>query len=185
MTLAELMKIGAGLGADVPFFFLGGRGLAEGTGTRVSSCPDAVKQHLIVVTPNVAVSTISAYQALNAPSLTTNESDFILTSSFADPSLSDCDHWALHNDFEVVIFEIEPEIKRVKQALLDAGAHGALLAGSGSSVFGVFDSEVARDRALGDLRCEAGWRIFSCETLAREEYRQRIGSSEFPALCFL
>jgi 4-diphosphocytidyl-2-C-methyl-D-erythritol kinase len=76
-----------------------------------------------------------------------------------------------------VIFEIEPEIERAKMALLEAGARGALLAGSGSSVFGVFESKAARDRALENLRCEAGWKVFPCETLAREEYFRAMNSS--------
>ena len=182
LTASELITIATGLGADVPFFFLGGRALAEGIGTQVSRRPDASKQHLIIVTPNAAISTHAAYRALNARSLTTNDSDFILASSFGEPGLSDCDQWALHNDFEDAIFEIEPEIKRVKLALLEAGARGALLAGSGSSVFGIFDSEKAREFALGSLRCDVGWRIFSCETLSRDEYFQAMGSSVSPFL---
>jgi 4-diphosphocytidyl-2C-methyl-D-erythritol kinase len=79
-----------------------------------------------------------------------------------------------------VIFEIEPEIERAKHALLDAGAWGALLAGSGSSVFGVFDSAAARDRGLDNLRCEAGWRVFPCETISREEYVRAMNSSGIP-----
>ncbi|HEX2271852.1 MAG TPA: hypothetical protein VHH35_20060, partial [Pyrinomonadaceae bacterium] len=86
------------------------------------------------------------------------------------------------NDFEVAIFEIEPEIRRAKQALLDAGARGALLAGSGASVFGIFDDEAARDRALSNLECEAGWRVFPCRTLSRVEYLQAMGPSGFPLL---
>ena len=79
-----------------------------------------------------------------------------------------------------MIFEIEPEIERAKMALLDAGARGALLAGSGSSVFGVFDDEAARDRALDSLKCETGWRVFSCETVSRDEYFRAMNSSGFP-----
>jgi 4-diphosphocytidyl-2-C-methyl-D-erythritol kinase len=86
----------------------------------------------------------------------------------------------LHNDFEVVIFEIEPEIRRARDALLDAGARGALLAGSGSSVFGIFDDEAARDRALAKLRTEAGWQVFASHTLSRAEYLRALGPSGFP-----
>jgi 4-diphosphocytidyl-2-C-methyl-D-erythritol kinase len=64
--------------------------------------------------------------------------------------------------------------------LLEAGARGALLAGSGSSVFGVFDDEAARDRAIDNLRCEAGWRVFSCNTVARTEYFEAMNSSGVP-----
>jgi 4-diphosphocytidyl-2C-methyl-D-erythritol kinase len=94
--------------------------------------------------------------------------------------LNDSYQWPLHNDFEAVIFEIEPEIKRAKIALLDAGAQGALLAGSGSCVFGIFSGEGAREGALGSLRVEAGWRIFSCDTLSRNEYLRSMGSFATP-----
>jgi 4-diphosphocytidyl-2-C-methyl-D-erythritol kinase len=170
----DLRQIGAQVGADVPFFFAGGTAFATGTGTRIGEVGDAPRQYLIVVTPNVAISTATAYAALNAPSLTTSDSVSILSSSFTEPFSGDSSQWPLHNDFEGVIFEIEPEIRRAKLALLDAGARGALLAGSGSSVFGIFTDEGARDQALDKLRCEAGWRVFACHTLSRNEYLQAI-----------
>jgi 4-diphosphocytidyl-2-C-methyl-D-erythritol kinase len=74
-----------------------------------------------------------------------------------------------------VIFEREPEIRRAKDALLEAGARNALLAGSGSSVFGIFNDQAARDHALDNLRSEVGWRVFACHTLSRSEYLQAIG----------
>ena len=129
------------LGADVPFFFHGGRCARNWHGTDLTPLPDGPKQYLIVVTPNARVSTAHAYASLNAASLTTSDSASILSSSLADLNSADSRQWPLRNDFERVIFEIEPEIERAKSALLEAGAWGALLAGSGSSVFGVFDDE--------------------------------------------
>jgi 4-diphosphocytidyl-2-C-methyl-D-erythritol kinase len=167
-------EMGAQLGADVLFFFDGGTAIGTGIGTQLERVPDGVRQWLIVVTPTASVSTATAYAALNAPSLTTSESIPILASSFTEPLCGDSSQWSLHNDFEGVIFEIEPEIRRAKVALLDAGAHGALLAGSGSSVFGVFSDQAARNQALDNLRCEAGWRAFACHTLSRSEYLQAI-----------
>lgn len=178
----DLSRIGARIGADVPFFLMGGCVEGTGTGTNLSSVADVPQKHLIVVTPNAAVSTRDAYASLDRASLTTSDSASILSSSFAQAVCGDSGPWPLHNDFEVAIFEIEPEIKRAKVALLDAGARGALLAGSGSSVFGIFDDEAARDRALGKLRREAGWRIFSCHTISRAEYLQALGPSGFPLL---
>ena len=170
----DLREIGAQLGADVPFFFDGGTAVATGTGTAVSMVADVSKKWLLLISPNASVSTATAYATLNAPSLTTSESIPILASSFTEPFSGDSSQWALHNDFEGVIFEIEPEIRRAKMALLEAGAHNALLAGSGSSVFGIFTGEAARDQALDNLRCEAGWRVFACHTLSRGEYLRAI-----------
>ena len=176
----ELIQIGSGLGADVPFFLLGGECAATGTGTTLSPLADGPKQHLIIVTPNARISTVNAYASLSAVSLTTHNSDSILSRSLAEQVSAGGRQWRLHNDFERVIFEIEPEIERVKKTLLEAGAQGALLAGSGSSVFGVFDDEAARNSAAGNLRSEAGWRVFSCHTLSRAEYVRAMNSSGFP-----
>jgi 4-diphosphocytidyl-2-C-methyl-D-erythritol kinase len=176
----QLWLIGRGLGVDVPFFLVGGRCIGIGTGSIVKPVHDPPKRPLIVVTPNAKVATASAYGALNAASLTTSESNSILSSSLADMFSAGSGRGPLRNDFEGVIFEIEPEIERAKRVLLDAGARGALLAGSGSSVFGVFDDEVARNRALENLKREAGWRAFSCETISRDEYFRAMNSSGFP-----
>ena len=173
---SDLRQIGSGLGADVPFFFDGGTAVATGTGTEVNSVADVARQWLLLVTPNASVATETAYASLKAPSLTTPNSLSILASSFTEPFSGDSSQWPLHNDFEGVIFEIEPEIRRAKLALLEAGARNALLAGSGSSVFGIFADEAARDQALGNLRCETGWRVFACHTLSRGEYCQAIST---------
>jgi 4-diphosphocytidyl-2-C-methyl-D-erythritol kinase len=172
----DLRRIGSGLGADVPFFISGGTALATGIGTEIQQVVDYPKQYLIIITPNASVSTARAYASLNAPSLTTPDSVSILSSSFTEPFSRDSSQWPLHNDFEGVIFEIEPEIRRAKSALLDAGARAALLAGSGSSVFGIFTDEAARNQALRNVRCEAGWRVFACHTLSRSEYCQAIST---------
>lgn len=172
----DLEQIGSELGTDVPFFFTGGTAVAKGIGTEVESLSDVPKQYLIIVTPNASVSTATAYPSLNARSLTTSDSVSILSSSFTEPFSGDSNQWPLHNDFEGVIFEIEPEIRRAKLALLDAGARATLLAGSGSSVFGIFTDAAARDQALKLVRCEAGWRVFACHTLSRSEYCQAIST---------
>jgi len=170
----DLRQIGARLGADVPFFLSGGTAAATGTGSDVCSVADVMKCLLLIVTPNASVATATAYAALNAPSLTTTDSVSILSSSFTEPFSRDSSQWRLHNDFEGVIFEREPEIRRAREALLAAGAQNALLAGSGSSVFGIFNDAAARDQALDNLRSEVGWRVFACHTLSRSEYLQAM-----------
>jgi 4-diphosphocytidyl-2-C-methyl-D-erythritol kinase len=182
LSHSELARMGAELGSDVPFFLTGGRALAIGTGTEVQAMADRPVNHLVVVTPNATVSTPTAYAKLKAPALTTNNSAPILSSSRGEADLSGSDQWPLHNDFETVIFEIEPEIKRVHVALLDAGARGVLLAGSGSSVFGIFDSAEAQRCALEEIQAEPGWRIFPCDTLSRGDYLQALGACGNPLL---
>jgi 4-diphosphocytidyl-2-C-methyl-D-erythritol kinase len=182
ISAAELTGIGATLGADVPFFFVGGRALATGIGTELNALPDNPKEHLLVVTPNATVSTAEAYKSLRAPALTTSVVASILTSSCSANEFRDTDQSELHNDFERVIFEIEPEIKRAKDALLRSGASGALLTGSGSSVFGIFDNQQAQESALREIQAEAGWRIFPVVTVSRYEYLQALSATGVPSL---
>jgi len=174
-------RLAGELGADVPFFTFGGRMVATGTGANLLAVHDVPRQPLIIITPNARVSTPAAYAALNAGSLTTVDAMPILSSSFERHFTRDSSQWPEpHNDFERVIFEMEPEIERAKNALLEAGVRSALLAGSGSSVFGIVDDELMRDRVLDNLKCEAGWQVFSCETLSRVEYFEAMKPSGFP-----
>ena len=172
----DLIEIATRLGSDVPFFLIGGRALGKGTGSSVSPLKDCETKYLIVISPRAKVSTPAAYSALDRRSLTTLSTNSILAGSSAELISSDCEQSVLHNDFEAVIFEIEPEIARAKIALLQSGADGSLLAGSGSSVFGIFANEKQRLTALERLECEPGWRVFPCETLARDDYLKQIGN---------
>ncbi|HEX8920873.1 MAG TPA: 4-(cytidine 5'-diphospho)-2-C-methyl-D-erythritol kinase [Pyrinomonadaceae bacterium] len=176
----ELTQLAASLGADVPFFLTGGTALGRGLGTEVSPVKEVSAEHLLIVKPEAKVSTVAAYKALNSPALTKADSAIILSISRADEQFTDSYPIALHNDFEPVVFQLKPEIGRVRDALLRAGAQSALLAGSGSSVFGVFDNSVAQGRAIEMLETEGEWRIFPCATLSRARYRAALGACAAP-----
>lgn len=171
----ELAEIGARLGADVPFFLTGGTALGTGTGARVTPLEDAPEMHLVVVTPGVRVSTVEAYKALGAPALTKDEGVVNLSVSRAGAEFSGSLREVAANDFEAVVARLEPETGRAREALLGAGARRAMLSGSGSSVFGVFDSKGEAGRAREMLRADGGWRVFACATLTRAEYLRALG----------
>lgn len=179
-TQPELAELGAKIGADVPFFFTGGTALGTGLGTEISALADAPASLLLIVKPDVEVSTAEAYKALNAPALTKAEGDIILSSSRPHTQISDSLHHNLRNDFEPVIYGLHPEILRARDALRRGGARAALLAGSGASVYGVFDNAEARERAASALTDEAAWRLFTCETLSRADYLRELGAAAAP-----
>jgi 4-diphosphocytidyl-2-C-methyl-D-erythritol kinase len=174
----ELTEVASGLGADVPFFLHGGRASASGIGTKILPLPDCESVHVVVISPRATVSTEEAYKALNSPALTTSNSESILSISRSEANLANSDlryvHNHLENDFERVIFDIEPEIERAKRVLLQAGAVSALLAGSGSSVFGIFENQEAQQRAVYEVSVERSWQVFSCVTLSRDEYLRAL-----------
>jgi len=178
----DLIAIAESLGADVPFFLYGGPMLATGKGTTLSSLSESGIHHLIVIAPSVSVSTQDAYTSLQAAALTSDTSEFILSSSQNAVHSGGLLPWMradFANDFESVIFDIHPEIRRAKDLLLGAGALAALMTGSGSSVFGVFADYESQQQALEKIECEAGWRIFPCVTVSRNEYRHAIGDELF------
>jgi 4-diphosphocytidyl-2-C-methyl-D-erythritol kinase len=175
LVLSELMSLASAIGADVPFFLVGGTALGVGTGTSISKLPDVPDQNLLVLKPNATVSTKTAYDSLNAPALTSVTSDTILSSSREgrDSDLSDLQD--KQNDFQPVILRAHPEIERARNALLSVGATKAMLAGSGAGVFGVFENKEAQERAIQAVKLEAGWRLFPCKTVGREKYLEAGG----------
>ncbi len=175
ISFDEFVEMGAKLGADVPFFFTGGTALGTGTGTEITLLEDVEEHHLLVVTPDEKVSTADAYRALHAPFLTKPGGVAMLPSSRAvsiDKSLED----VLHNDFERVIFSLHPQIELAKRELMRHGARGALLSGSGASVFGIFDNSESQRRAHDWLKSERNWESFLCTTHKRAAYLKVLGA---------
>jgi 4-diphosphocytidyl-2-C-methyl-D-erythritol kinase len=170
-TEQQLWEMARSLGADVPFFLTGGTTAARGLGDIIEPIDDIVFPYLLIATPKVQVSTSDAYKKLKSPTLTKDWGDIILSVSEAEAGIRSFSRAHLRNDFESVVLESEPEIKRVKEALLRTGARVALMSGSGSSVFGIFDNREALDFAVSELEREADWRLFPCSTVSREEYR--------------
>jgi 4-diphosphocytidyl-2-C-methyl-D-erythritol kinase len=172
---SELSEMAEDIGADVPFFLFGGTARATGIGQTVSPLTDASEEYLLVLKPAASIATSDAYAALNSPALTTSDSKIILSSSRAGGFSGKLNPKHLHNDFETAAFQLEPEIGRAKAALMKSGAQAALLAGSGSAVFGVFENKDAQERAIQAIELEAGWRVFPCKTVGRGHYRSAMG----------
>jgi 4-diphosphocytidyl-2-C-methyl-D-erythritol kinase len=171
----ELEELAARLGADVPFFLTGGTALGVGTGTEISPLEDAPKLHLVIVTPHVRVSTAEAYKLLNAPALTKAEGVVNLSVSRTEADFSGFLCGVAINDFEAVVCRLHTEVGRALEALKGAGARRAMLSGSGSSVFGVFENEWEAERVCEALKAEKGWQVFACATLRRAEFRRELG----------
>ena len=173
----DLVQIAEGLGSDVPFFLFGGTACATGRGNVIESLEDSPPKHLLVIKPNASISTAKAYSALNRAALTSSDSKPILFRSQASNSSASIDLNGLHNDFEPTVFQLEPEIERAKVALLKSGARAAMLSGSGSAVFGIFENQDAQERAIQAIELETGWRAFPCKTVGRNRYRSAMGAA--------
>lgn len=161
LTLKELLKIAAGLGADVPFFLYSSPCIATGIGDILEPIKDWPEIWYVIVTPPLHVSTSWVYSNVRLK-LTTGEYEFILNSLEKEPLdvLS-----ILENDLESVTCSCYPVINELKKLLFDAGAEGALMSGSGPSVFGVFDSRSSALEAEEYLLSEKVGDVFAVEQI--------------------
>jgi 4-diphosphocytidyl-2C-methyl-D-erythritol kinase len=166
IPLARLIAIARDLGSDVPFFLQGGRAAGIGRGTELYPLPDAVRRPALVVAPGIHVSTAEAYRSLNRGELTTEWLQNNIGSSQAFV-------WGAGgargvNDFEEAVFRSHPALRVLKQRLIKFGANPAMMSGSGSSVFGIFDDQAQVARATESFRKEA---VFSVTLVGRAAYR--------------
>ena len=175
LSIGELRSIGTEIGSDVAFFFEGGTAIGTQRGDVIESVVDVGEEFMIIVTPNVSVSTADAFAGLAAPALTKSEPESILTVCRNAVRSLDPRGSELTNDFERSIVSAYPEVARVKEILLELGAVKAAMSGSGASVFAIFDNEETRLTALNALDQESSWRKFAVSTVSRAEYRESLG----------
>jgi 4-diphosphocytidyl-2-C-methyl-D-erythritol kinase len=174
----QLQSIAAELGADVPFFLHGGTAIGTGRGDVIEPIDDITAKNMLIVTPDVKISTRDVFESLNAPALTSQEQDHILTVCRNEARSFDPLRSVLKNDLEDSVFAVFPEVRRVKETLLGLGAVNAAISGSGGSVFAVFDNKETRQaaqKALGALAYASTWRKFAVSTISRAAYREALG----------
>jgi len=130
----RMFTIAETLGSDVPFFLRGGAALATGRGERLKYMDVKERFNVVVVFPGFPISTRWAYENVNS-GLTPQDFDIkILAGAFERGDLSSlCKR--LYNSFEEVVFSHYPELSDMKKKMIELGALGALLSGSGSCVF--------------------------------------------------
>ncbi len=143
LALHELQAIGLTIGADVPFCLQGGTCLVEGIGERVTPVAQFPPMTLVLVKPDVEVSTAEIYRKLDPSAHGGDSSSSLLQFLSGDNSLS-LDH-VLANALESVTSVLVPEVGEWKRRLKDHGAVASLMSGSGPTVFGLFSkSTLAR-----------------------------------------
>ncbi len=159
----DLIELASELGSDVPFFLMSPCAMGAGRGEILQSVESLVRFYILMIYPGFPVATSWVYGNLKLK-LTKAENNisilknFLLRSEFAQ--LGE----ALYNDLEPVVFKRHPEILEIKKELLDSGARGALLSGSGSTVFGIFDNPQIANKALARFT-EEKYRSFLAESI--------------------
>jgi 4-diphosphocytidyl-2-C-methyl-D-erythritol kinase len=159
LGLERLMELGSKLGSDVPFFVSGGPSLVSGRGEKLEPLLKGPSCTIALIKPQVGVSAGFAYSALKQFSEDT-PSHASIKEAIESGEVSDIIP-LMKNDLEPPVFEVHPEVLRIKESLLSHGAPASLMSGSGSTVFGAFESEDEAERAVSAVRDETGTDLWS------------------------
>ncbi len=162
LNTIELKAIGAKLGADIPFCIQGGTSLAEGIGEILTPISPLTDTYIILVKPPIDVSTKYVYDNLILDNETVHpETDLMI--DLLKEGRPDILATKLCNILETVTVKRYPTINDIKNALLDDNALGALMSGSGPTVFGLFNDESTAEAASEHIKDAFGYKdIFIC-----------------------
>lgn len=161
LSRGDLMRLGAKLGADVPFFVSEeSAAWAFGIGDRLQKNDEIPKLFFILINPGFELSTKTVYEhfkfALTKEPIHYSIPRFLNVREVID---------GLYNDLEGVSIKMHPEIGMLKDLLLSHGAQGALMSGSGPTVFGVFQNEEERIQAENALKEVGKWTLLGAHSL--------------------
>lgn len=148
---SRLAEIGAGIGADVPFFIRGGCALAEGIGDILTPLPEPPKFIYVIAKPSESVSTKWVYENL---SLDNRPPDLCVQAVAEGIRRGDTEMFLKNtgNILESVTAARFPIIDKIKQTLSENGALLAMMSGSGTAVFGIFDNHTAAAAAASTAK---------------------------------
>jgi 4-diphosphocytidyl-2-C-methyl-D-erythritol kinase len=179
VPMERLIQIGFELGSDVPFFLHGGTQLGFGRGGELYPQADVQLKPILLVTPDIHVSTGPAYEALGR-GLTFTDSSSSINNFQAFVRALDEGRDAVAatafsaNDFEAVVFRQHPQLRKIA-ARLRALSPAVRMSGSGSTIFALFASERDREKAFSgfskDPICK-GCRVMKAELVSRAGYQR-------------
>ncbi len=145
------------IGADVPFFLMGSTAYGSGKGEILRSVKMILDYHILLVLPEINISTKWAYKNLNL-TLTKKNDDYKFRGfRFQNLDLKDF-RSEFYNDFENLVFRNYPQLSSVKSELYDQGAVYASLSGSGAALYGLYSSQSMAEATVESLgsryRCQ-------------------------------
>ena len=157
LSQQQLMERGVKIGADVPYCILRGTALSEGIGEKLTPLPPMPQCRVLIARPGISVSTRSVYENLRADRLRPEQHPDIdaMTAAIGEGDIHRV-AGLLGNVLETVTIPAHPVIGQLKEAMMDYGAEGALMSGSGPTVFGLFTNPRAAEDAYEDMRYGRG-----------------------------
>lgn len=166
---ADLEALAAQLGSDVPFFLRSGAVRATGRGDLLEPMGPLPTMHAVVAVPDVQVSTAEAYSWLDAAGDRPRRSSdpFQAALRSGDPATIAAAVW---NDFEPVVTARVPAIGALREKLLEKGAMGAALTGSGSGVYGFFPTPDEATSVAFSLKREGIWAVYAATAASPTDF---------------
>lgn len=170
LSKKQLMERGVKIGADVPYCIMRGTALAEGIGDKLSPLPAMVKCPVLIAKPQISVSTKFVYQNLKLDDKTVHPDIDRLIEDIRNKDLKAVsDH--MGNVLESVTIPNYPVISQIKEQMVDSGAVGSMMSGSGPTVFGLFDDSRTAQLAFGKIKRSG---------LAKQVYLTSIYNNNYP-----
>lgn len=153
-SLEELQTLGVKIGADVPFCMMGGTALAEGIGEKLTRLPELPKCAVLLVKPKIAVSTAHVYQTLDAARIENHPDVKGMLEALDRQDLKGiCNK--IGNVLEQVTVKEYPELETYKEKMVEFGALGSMMSGSGPTIFGIYEDGKDAEKAADYFREKA------------------------------
>ena len=153
LTTEQLMDRGVKIGADVPYCVMRGTALSEGIGEILTPLPVPPQCQVLIAKPGISVSTKFVYENLHANELRPEQHpdiDGMMEAIKQKDLYGIADRFG--NVLENVTIPAYPVINEIKRTMIDNGAIGSMMSGSGPTVFGIFDSPAAAKQAMKAVR---------------------------------
>ena len=139
LSIPALCELGAQVGSDVPFCVMGGTALVEGKGELLTRLPPAPEFFVVICKPDFSVSTPELYRALDETFIEKRPDQKVMQLNLQKGDLLGIGG-SLCNVFEPVVMQKHFDINYIRSMMYTYGAYGAQMTGSGSAVFGIYDS---------------------------------------------
>ena len=156
LTADGLETLAARVGSDVPFCVRGGTALATGRGEKLEALPSLPACKFVVCKPDFSISTPELFRKLDQTGLRCHPDTAGILAALRDGELEPVAR-RMYNVFEEVDDRRLRTVREIKSVLLDCGALGAIMTGTGSAVFGVFRPDADCSAAVAALRAEHGF----------------------------
>ncbi len=162
MSIDEMKEIGVKVGADVPFCLTGGTCLCEGVGDKITELKPFKWDNMIIIKPNFSISTPVVYKNITDKEYNYYKDNNILEYINSNDYYKTC--LSVANTLEIAAIKLQPQISLIKDDLINSGAISSLMTGSGSSIYGFYESTTSM-MAANDKLSKKYNKTFNVKTL--------------------